>query len=460
MPAAARRASQGSAIAIGVLLLVAPTIAMLQFRGIALAVTLGLLAAAVLHRRAAGAWPRPAPGLALLAALALLAWLAVSAAWAAEPGRALGTALRLGGFVLLGAAAARAVRASTPEGLERLVRGLVIGLALGIALALADFLTGHAIRAFVRGLKTVPPELVYGLKPAVSVSAAMLPLVVFLPRPVPMAASGGSPAWLPGAAGGGRSAARPIEAGGGSVGRAIGMIWAVRLVLAAGGLAAALLLPADAARIATVAGLAAGLAAMLAGAWAARVLAGGLAALILAAPLLCATLLPRLPALEAIPPSAAHRILIWDFAVARIAERPLLGWGGEASRTIPGGRDLFAPATLERFGLASEASRAWFARPVAQRLPLHTHNAALQLWLELGAVGALLGAGVAAALGALAARVPPPLLPAATGAYAASAVIGMLSYGVWQEWWIGMLILLVVTLAALGARQPGPSSAR
>jgi hypothetical protein len=59
---------------------------------------------------------------------------------------------------------------------------------------------------------------------------------------------------------------------------------------------------------------------------------------------------------------------------------------------------------------------------------------------------------VAGALGWLAAAVPRPLLPAATGAFAAAAIVGMLSYGVWQEWWIGMQILLVVTMAGLAAR--------
>jgi O-antigen ligase len=405
-----------AAFPVAVLLSVAPTVPVLQFRALALIVTLGLVATVLLRRRRHGAWPWPrrdaGGAMAVGAVLALFAWLAVTAAWATEPWRAIGTTLRLGAFVLLGAATAQAVREEGPEGLDLIRRCLVVGLGVGIALALADFLSGHAIRAFVRGLRQVPPELVYGLKPAVSVSAAMLPLAVFLPRlPMP-----------------------------------------VRLALAVGGMASALLLPADAAKIATFVGLAAGLAAMALGAWPVRALAAGLAALILAAPLLCAALLARLPMLEAIPPSAAHRILIWDFAVERIAERPLLGWGGEASRTIPGGRDIFAPATLERFGLTSEASRAWFGRPVAQRLPLHTHNAALQLWMELGAVGALLGAAVAAALGWLAARVPRPILPAATGAYAAASVVGMLSYGVWQEWWIGLQILLVVALAGLAAR--------
>ncbi|MFC7608386.1 hypothetical protein [Teichococcus aestuarii] len=85
-----------------------------------------------------------------------------------------------------------------------------------------------------------------------------------------------------------------------------------------------------------------------------------LAVAVLAAPLMFSAALPRLPALDAIPPSAAHRVLIWEFVLERIGERPLLGWGGESSRSLPGGRDTFTPEALERFGLGGAVSRAWF----------------------------------------------------------------------------------------------------
>src|SRR5690606_32996055 len=54
---------------------------------------------------------------------------------------------------------------------------VLIGLGIGLAVALVDFLTGNAIRAGVRGLKEVPPNLIFGLKPAASVMALLLPLV-------------------------------------------------------------------------------------------------------------------------------------------------------------------------------------------------------------------------------------------------------------------------------------------
>ena len=67
---------------------------------------------------------------------------------------------------------------------------------------------------------------------------------------------------------------------------------------------------------------------------------------------------------DAVKLSAGHRLWIWSFAGDRIAERPLTGWGLDASRSIPGGKDPIRPG------------ETW--------LPLHPHNASLQLWLELG----------------------------------------------------------------------------
>ena len=85
--------------------------------------------------------------------------------------------------------------------------------------------------------------------------------------------------------------------------------------------------------------------------------------------------------------------------------------------------------------------------PAAQRLPLYPHNASLHIWLELGVVGAVLAAALAASLllasgtGALAAGV--------VGVVASASVTGLLSFAVWQPWWVAALTLCVVSIAAL-----------
>ena len=80
------------------------------------------------------------------------------------------------------------------------------------------------------------------------------------------------------------------------------------------------------------------------------------------------------------PNSFIHRLLIWDFTLERIAERPLLGWGLDTSRAIPGGTDLrhihyvrtlvrqthhpsrSKPAVASAQRRASDLARAWIDR--------------------------------------------------------------------------------------------------
>jgi len=394
------------ALPLAVALAAAPFAAVLQSKAMA-PVALSALALSVLAaRRGAAAWPWPRGPLAAVAALLGL-WGAASALWAPEPGRALGAGLSLAGMALLAAAAVRAVAPLAEEPRRRLMAALAFGLVLGLAAAALDALSGHALRAGVRGLSEVPPTLSFGLKPAASVMALLLPLAVALPWPA-----------LP------------------------------RALLLAGGAAVIVALPGDTAKIAAVFGVLVALAAARAPRLVPRLLGAGLAVAILAMPLLVAAV-PRLP-VEHLPTSALHRMLIWDFTAARIAERPLLGWGMEASRTIPGGRDSPPAAILDRMRVSDPARRAWFAEPHVQVLPLHPHNGALQVWLELGAVGAMLAAALAFLLGGAAARAPHP--GAAAGALASAAVTAMLSFGAWQAWWVAAMLLAAAAAAACPRR--------
>ncbi|MBI3453123.1 MAG: O-antigen ligase family protein [Rhodospirillales bacterium] len=171
--------------------------------------------------------------------------------------------------------------------------------------------------------------------------------------------------------------------------------------------------------------------------------AATLAPAVLVALVVTAPLLPRLPVLENLSErrdinvSIYQRAAIWQFAAAKIAERPVLGWGLNASRIIPGGR--------EKIG------------EMAELMPLHPHNAPLQWWLELGGVGALLGAALLAfAIRAIAAMDPSPLGPAAgAGLFTASFVISSISYGIWQGWWMAALWLAAVFMAIVAeSRRP------
>jgi O-antigen ligase len=135
--------------------------------------------------------------------------------------------------------------------------------------------------------------------------------------------------------------------------------------------------------------------------------------------------------------SAGHRLLIWSFAGDRIAERPLAGWGLDASRAIPGGKDPIRPG------------QTW--------MPLHPHNAPLQLWLELGVPGAVLFAMVVALFWFALATVAWPRLfaAAAGGSLMAALVASFASYGIWEEWWLGTLWFSLFVIIVM-ARVAGP----
>jgi O-antigen ligase len=158
----------------------------------------------------------------------------------------------------------------------------------------------------------------------------------------------------------------------------------------------------------------------------ARVMAGVCALFILTAPLTLAKL-DRIPGLfaaaDSFKTSAGHRLLIWSFTGAHIAERPLLGWGLDSSRAIPGGNTEIRPG------------QNW--------LSLHPHDAALQVWLELGAPGAVLFALLLGFFWLRLDRLAAPRLYVAAAGGSLTAALAPLfaAYGVWQEWWLGTLAL-------------------
>jgi O-antigen ligase len=138
--------------------------------------------------------------------------------------------------------------------------------------------------------------------------------------------------------------------------------------------------------------------------------------------------------------SAVHRLVIWRFVAERIGDRPVLGWGMDAARAVPGGKDLIN----DRYPEVTINDRA-------EALPLHPHDAALQWRLELGLPGTLLALAVLARL-----LWPPALLHgvwqrALILGYAASALtVALLSFGAWQAWWLSTLWLGAALLARLG----------
>src|SRR3546814_15695750 len=77
-----------------------------------------------------------------------------------------------------------------------------------------------------------------------------------------------------------------------------------------------------------------------------------------------------LPSADWLPETAQYRLHIWDTVSQRIAERPLFGWGFDASPDLP-----IRAAQPFRTG--------------AKIIPSHPHHGELQILVETGLGGAL-----------------------------------------------------------------------
>jgi exopolysaccharide production protein ExoQ len=155
-------------------------------------------------------------------------------------------------------------------------------------------------------------------------------------------------------------------------------------------------------------------------------------------------------------PSALHRVLIWNFVAAHIHQRPLAGWGLDASRQLPGGK---AQVELRVCPPAADAGRVALRSDI---LPLHPHNAILQVWVELGAIGALLGFGpiFLAIIRVFRMRAWQSRLTQAmfTAVIASALSVSLVSFGIWQEWFLAGLFIAAgpaMLAARLPAARPG-----
>lgn len=379
---------------LGACLFLLPLLLALVPRGAApLVAVAGLCAAGVVAadpQRDHGGLSVPAVLLGLL-----VTWGGMSALWALEPARSLLKDLQL--LSLFAAAIVLAAAARSIVNTRLLTVLTIAGTLLGLVAAGIDFGTGGGISQHLSTRPFAPPRL---NQISVWLAIMMLPLAALL--------------W--------------------ESGRRLTGIAAACLIGAT-----VFLLDSAAAKTAFALGLP--VAALLY--WRRRLVARIAAALSLVAVLAAPLTLPLLAddpqvlhEADTVKTSLGHRLLIWDFAGKRIAERPLLGWGLDSARAIPGGEELI--------------------RLDQRRLPLHPHNTPLQVWLELGAPGAMLFAllllWVWLCLGT--AAWPRLYAAAAGGSLAAVSAVLSASWGVWQEWWLatlGLAVFAIITMARAAA---------
>lgn len=315
----------------------------------------------------------------LLALFTALVWACASAFW--SPWRPADldeqTGLKLVFMLALYGCAVSAARAVPEARLPRLLSGLATAAGVLALLLLFEALTSAAGYKVLLGLigQAVRPD--YAIK-----NVAQGLYVLTLLAPPALAAVSGRTRWILG-----------LVLGAGIIGPALVFGYdAPLLALACAILAAGLVLGLPSLGPRLLAGLSAG------GFLLAPVLAKGAFALGLderIAPLLSESWLQRLG--------------YWGKAVDWIWARPLPGWGLDASRA-------FGPG-----------------------IQLHPHNAPLQIWMELGLIGAVAAAIVWASIfSGLSRPVRTPAAAAATATAVAYLIFGAVSFGVWQEWWLAL----------------------
>lgn len=127
---------------------------------------------------------------------------------------------------------------------------------------------------------------------------------------------------------------------------------------------------------------------------------------------------------------AASRLEIWNFIAARALQSPWIGFGAEATRVIT---DF-------------ETQRLYHP----DSFVLHPHNFALQVWIEFGALGALVCAGFLCDIIRRIWRLPGRLTrQVALGVFVAIISSAATSYGLWQGWWIGTFFMMIGIVTAL-----------
>lgn len=134
-----------------------------------------------------------------------------------------------------------------------------------------------------------------------------------------------------------------------------------------------------------------------------------------------------------LPDSAKHRLFIWHFVADKILEHPILGIGFGASKT----------AEIKDNEMVNYQHHRW------SPLPLHPHNNILQILFETGLIGLLLFLSIVYKLlkniNLLAIKRPTFGL-IAYACFINYYIIGMISFSVWQVWWVCVGVWAIVMM--------------
>lgn len=114
------------------------------------------------------------------------------------------------------------------------------------------------------------------------------------------------------------------------------------------------------------------------------------------------------------------RLEVWDYISRYALQRPMTGFGIEATRIVPAfdTREIYQPGKTN----------------------LHPHNGILQIWIEFGALGIALGCAAGIWLIYRIRRLGTPFQQRLSlSVFAGVMAIGLVGFGLWQGWWLGLV---------------------
>jgi O-antigen ligase len=135
--------------------------------------------------------------------------------------------------------------------------------------------------------------------------------------------------------------------------------------------------------------------------------------------------------------SGVERLEIWDYLSARALERPFLGWGLWTSRLLP----------------ATAQEKATFIKATGSGI--YPHNQFLELWVELGLPGVLIGLTFTLLMLRRISRLPRKLQAGAYASYAVALAVASSGFELTTDsWWAALSVS--ATLFTLFARALEP----
>lgn len=135
-------------------------------------------------------------------------------------------------------------------------------------------------------------------------------------------------------------------------------------------------------------------------------------------------------------PSYLHRLYLWHKTSHMILKAPFVGYGIGTSYIF---------STPDTFDLEYKDTNGIKHTVKAEKMGLHPHNIALQLWLELGVLGALLGGWI---ISLVFDRVSKATSRSAfinhMGCFITTMIIFWINVGAFQTWWLSSIVCVIL----------------